>query len=194
MSELETKNESSNGVFFGFWLYLMTDLLMFAVLFAAYAVLHGSSFGGVTIREIFNPPFVLVETLTLLTSSFTVGLAVLLAKNGNLRSSTFFFISTMVLGLLFLAMELTEFGNLISEGNDFTKSAFLSSFFTLIGAHGLHIFFGILWGTILLSYIAKQGLTKSHVRKMSLLGIFWHFLDVVWIFIFTVVYLMGGIK
>ena len=170
----------------------MTDLLMFAVLFAVYAVLRNNTYGGITIREIFNPPFVLVETLILLTSSFVCGLAMMAAHVQDKKKTVIYLITTISLGLIFVGMELYEFSRLISEGNDWTKSAFLSSFFTLTGTHGLHILIGCIWITILLIHIAKRGLTPSTTRKITLAGLFWHFLDIVWIFIFTIVYLMGG--
>lgn len=191
---MKNDHGEKNGVYFGFWLYLMTDLIMFAVLFAAYAVLHGSTYGRVSIYDIFNPPFVLVETLILLTSSFISGLAVMYAKKNDKKKTIIFLTLTLLLGLAFVSMELSEFSKLISEGNDFTKSAFLSSFFTLVGTHGLHILAGSFWILLLLIHVIKYGLKPSNIRKISLLGLFWHFLDIVWIFIFTIVYLMGGIK
>lgn len=172
----------------------MTDLIMFAVLFAAYAVLHNNTFGGISIRDIFNPPFVLTETLILLTSSFTSGLSVLYARRNDKKKAIALLLLTFFLGLAFLAMELIEFTKLITEGNSFAASAFLSSFFALIGTHGLHILIGSFWILVLLVYMIKNGLTQSNLRKLTLLGLFWHFLDIVWIFIFTIVYLMGGIS
>ncbi len=187
------KHNTDDRVAFGFWIYLMTDLLMFAVLFATFIVLRDSTHGKITIEEIFNPPFVLTETLILLLSSFTSGLAVLFFHQEKLRKGIVFFITTILLGFAFLAMEIYEFNNLISEGNGPDKSAFLSSFFTLVGTHGLHISIGTLWLVIMTVQILRRGLTLSNVRKATMAGIFWHFLDVVWIFIFTIVYLFGGI-
>jgi cytochrome o ubiquinol oxidase subunit 3 len=189
---MESKH-SDNNVTFGFWIYLMTDLLMFAVLFATFAVLRNSTFGGITIKEIFNPPFVLTETLVLLTSSFTVGIGTLSVIRKQKNNALIFLGTTLLLGLIFLGMELSEFSKLISEGHDFTKSAFLSSFFTLVGTHGLHILIGSFWITVLLIQTIRHGLTNSNSRKIMLAGLFWHFLDIVWIFIFTFVYLIGGI-
>lgn len=187
------EHKKDNSIMLGFWIYLMTDLLMFAVLFAVYAVLKNSTHGGVTIHEIFNPPFVLTETLLLLTSSFTCGLAMLAAHRNNKKMMVSLLLSTIFFGIAFLFMELSEFSHLISGGNDWTKSAFLSSFFTLTGTHGLHILIGIIWIIMLLVHVKLRGLTPSTLRKITLAGLFWHFLDVVWIFIFTIVYLMGGI-
>jgi cytochrome o ubiquinol oxidase subunit 3 len=189
---MEQKHKDER-VYIGFWIYLMTDLLMFAVLFAVFAVLRNNTFGHATIKEIFNPPYVLVETIILLTSSYTCGIATLYAHNSKKNAALFFIGLTLLLGIAFLLMEVVEFRNLILEGNDFTKSAFLSSFFTLVGTHGAHIFAGSLWIFILIIQIMRRGLTQSNIRKLTLAGLFWHFLDVVWIFIFTVVYLMGGV-
>ena len=184
-------HDADDKILFGFWVYLMTDLIMFAALFATYAVLHGNTFGGPTGRELFNLPFALTETLILLTSSFTCGLGLLFARQGDTKKTIASFAVTFLLGIAFLAMEFSEFSHLISEGNSFQRSAFLSSFFTLVGTHGLHITAGLLWMGMLLIYILRRGLTNSAVRKLTLLSLFWHFLDIVWIFIFTIVYLMG---
>jgi cytochrome o ubiquinol oxidase subunit 3 len=184
-------HHDDSTVTLGFWIYLMTDLIMFAVFFAAYAVLHNNTFGGPSGKELFNMPFVLVETVILLTSSYTCGLGMLAVHRKSKSQTLLWFAVTFLLGLSFLAMELYEFNNLIAEGHTPQKSAFLSSFFTLVGAHGLHIFSGLLWLGILLVYVVFRGLNESATRKLALLSLFWHFLDIVWIFIFTVVYLLG---
>src|SRR5579872_1779842 len=176
---------------FGFWVYLMTDLLMFAVLFAAYSVLHGNIYNGPSSKEIFNLPFALTETLILLTSSFTSGLGMLAAHETSKKHVIIWFGITFLLGLAFLGLELSEFSKLYNEGNSWQKSAFLSSFFTLVGTHGLHITSGLLWMGICIIKVWTKGLTGSITRKLTLLSLFWHFLDIVWIFIFTIVYLMG---
>ncbi len=191
LNKSEEQFNQDNKTYFGFWIYLMTDLLMFAGLFAAFAVLRSSTFGGSGAAEIFNLPFVLVETLLLLTSSFTCGLAIFFASTGSLRKVITFLFLTFILGLSFLSMEIYEFNNLFREGNTPQRSAFLSSYFSLVGTHGLHITAGLIWMTIMFIYILKKGLTKGAVRKLTLMGIFWHFLDIVWIFIFTIVYLTG---
>lgn len=178
---------------FGFWVYLMTDLLMFAALFATYAVLRGNTFGGPSGKELFNMPFVLTETFILLTSSFTCGVGLYFAKQYNKTQVFLWFGITLLLGLSFLGMELNEFSKLISEGNSFQRSAFLSAFFTLVGTHGLHIMSGIFWLLVLLIKLISQKLTNSLIRKFTLFSLFWHFLDIVWIFIYTVVYLTGKI-
>jgi cytochrome o ubiquinol oxidase subunit 3 len=180
-------------VVFGFWVYLMTDLLMFGVLFATYSVLHGNIFSGPGSQKIFDLPYALLETLILLTSSFTCGLALLYAGKKDKGKVLLWFGITFLLGLSFLGLELSEFHKLIAEGNSWHRSAFLSSFFTLVGTHGLHITVGLLWMGLCMYKIWKNGLTESITRKLTLLSLFWHFLDIIWIFIFTVVYLMGSL-
>jgi len=180
---------ANERVMFGFWVYLMTDLLMFAVLFAVYSVLHDNTVGGPSGRELFKLPVALAETLILLTSSFTSGIGLLAARNGNKRQVLNWFGLTFILGLTFLVLELKEFAALIHEGHTISSNAFLSSFFTLVGTHGLHITSGLLWMAITLIFVMKRGLTSHMVRKLTLLSLFWHFLDIVWIFIFTLVYL-----
>jgi len=177
----------------GFWLYLMTDVILFASLFATYAVLHTASANGPTSREIFELPIALTETIILLTSSFTCGLALLALKQEKLRQLVIWLGITYVLGIAFLTIELTEFSNLIQAGHGWQTSAFLSAFFTLVGTHGLHIFIGLLWLLIMVVVLIKRGFTPKLKRQLGLFALFWHFLDLVWIFIFTVVYLMGVI-
>lgn len=187
----ERAAEKASKTYFLFWTYLMTDLLMFAGLFAAFAVLRGSTFGGPGEKEIYSLPLVLAETIILLVSSYTAGLAVYFANRGKTKAVMGLLYTTGVLGASFLALELTEFSHLIHEGNSFRRSAFLSSYFSLVGTHGIHITAGLLWLVILLVFLAKRGLRESMVRKITLFSTFWHFLDIVWIFIFTIVYLMG---
>jgi len=176
---------------FGFWVYLMTDCVLFATLFATYAVMHGRIADGPSSAELFELPFVLVETLLLLTSSFTAGLAVLAMRAKAARQVIGWLIVTFLLGAGFLGMELYEFAHLVREGHSWQQSGFLSAFFTLVGTHGLHILSGLIWISVLIGQIAKRGLTGATSRRLTLLSLFWHFLDVVWIFIFTVVYLLG---
>lgn len=175
---------------FGFWLYLMSDCLLFASLFATYAVLHHNVFGGPGARELFSLPYVLAETLLLLTSSFTAGLGILAAYRGRLRTTLALFGLTLFLGLSFLGLELHEFGALIAAGAGPGRSGFLSAYFTLVGTHGFHVFIGSLWMFVLLIHLARAGLTKRNVERLTMLSLFWHFLDLIWIFIFTIVYLL----
>jgi cytochrome o ubiquinol oxidase subunit III len=181
--------ESDDRLLFGFWVYLMTDLLMFSILFACYAVLHGNTAGGEGGHDLFSMPLALTETLILLTSSFTCGIGMYMARCGKKAQTLFWFGITFLLGLSFLFFELKEFTEFIGEGHTLQTSAFLSSFFVLVGTHGLHITSGLLWMGATLIFAIKRGLTRSIVRKLSMLSLFWHFLDIVWIFIFTIVYL-----
>lgn len=185
----EHTEAATDRIMFGFWVYLMTDLLMFAVLFAVYAVLHNNTAGGPSGRELFSPGLALTETLLLLTSSFTCGIGMIFARQGLKKQTLTWFAITLLLGAAFLGIELYEFAEFIHEGHTMRTSAFLSSFFTLVGTHGLHITSGLIWGIITLFFVVKRGLSVSNVRKLALLSLFWHFLDIVWIFIFTVVYL-----
>lgn len=182
-----------DSVAFGFWVYLMSDCLLFASLFATFAVLRGATFGGATAQEIFDLPFVLTETMLLLTSSFTVGLGNLAVRLHKKDLALALLGTTLVLGLLFLAMELYEFRHLILEGNGPNKSAFLSAFFTLVGTHGLHVLLGSIWMLTLMAHLLLRGITASTTRKLFCLSLFWHFLDMIWIFIFTFVYLFSAL-
>jgi cytochrome o ubiquinol oxidase subunit 3 len=189
--ELEDFSKKDRSLF-AFWAYIMSDCLLFASLFVTYAVLHNGTFGGVTSKDIFTLPFVLVETLILLTSSFTYGLISLYSHHRHGTKLVLAWISiTFILGSMFLAMELSEFATLIGEGNGPSGSAFLSSFFTLLSVHGVHVTVGLTWMGILFVQIWKKGVTDRLRHRLSLLGLFWHFLDIIWIFIFTFVYLMG---
>ncbi|MDO8515923.1 MAG: cytochrome o ubiquinol oxidase subunit III [bacterium] len=183
-------HDKNDKVIFMFWIYLMTDLIMFAVLFAVYAVLRGNTFGGPSERELLSLPGALAETLILLTSSFTCGLAMIAAYSGRVRQTLAWLAVTFALGVSFLTIEMNEFAHLMSEGHDWTKSASLSSFFALVGTHGLHISIGLLWIIIAITMVWSRGLTPFITSKLTRFSLFWHFLDVVWIFIFTVVYLM----
>lgn len=187
------EEETNDRLMFGFWIYLMTDLLMFAVLFACYAVLRNNTNGGASGSEIFSAKLALVETLILLTSSFTAGIAMIATKRRDKAKTLLWFGITFVLGLIFLAIEIGEFAKFMHEGHSFQSSAFLSSFFVLVGTHGLHITSGLLWMAVTMVFVIKRGLNNHLVRKLSYLSLFWHFLDIVWIFIFTIVYLMAHV-
>lgn len=188
----DIQHETTAKTAFGFWVYLMTDCVLFATLFAVYAVLHKNTFGGPGADELFNMPFVLAETLILLTSSFTCGLAILATQRNAKKAIINWLAITFLLGAAFLGMEVYEFTHLVNEGNSWQRSGFLSAFFTLVGTHGLHITAGLLWIIVLGAQIIRRGLTVHTVRRLTLFSIFWHFLDIVWIFIFTLVYLLGA--
>ena len=191
--EAELSAENDSKTIFGFWVYLMTDCVLFASLFATFVVLRHNTYGGVSGQDIFSLPFVLTETLILLTSSFTVGLAWLGGRQHNRRLTLTFLGITFLLGLAFLGLELNEFHKLYVEGNSWRRSGFLTSFFTLVGTHGAHITIGLIWMAVMIVRIYASGFFKGSLRKLTLLSLFWHFLDVVWIFIFTIVYLFGVI-
>jgi cytochrome o ubiquinol oxidase subunit 3 len=191
--EKSIAQENTEKTVFGFWVYLMTDCILFGTLFATYVVLRNSTYGGPSGRDLFDLSFVLGETLILLISSFTCGLA-MLAAHSNHRKKVFGWIGiSFLLGIAFLTMELKEFIHLASQGNSWQRSGFLSAFFTLVGTHGLHITAGLLWMVFLVAEIAYKGLIGVTLKRLTCLSMFWHFLDVVWIFIFTIVYLMGVI-
>ncbi len=176
---------------FGFWVYLMTDLVIFTVLFATYIVLHENTFGGPSGSDLFKLPTAFAETLILLTSSFTCALATYSVYRTKRNWAIFWFAVTFALGLSFLYIELSEFSHFVDIGASWRRSAFLSSFFTLVGTHGLHISIGLLWMAVAISRLIFRPLTPPHVSRIFRLAFFWHFLDIVWVFIFTVVYGLG---
>jgi cytochrome o ubiquinol oxidase subunit 3 len=171
----------------------MSDCILFAALFATYAVLHTATGNGPSGMEIFDRHFVLIETLLLLTSSFTCGLALIAARARSKVGTWLALAVTLVLGLSFLGMELSEFSKLITEGHGWQQSAFLSSFFTLVGTHGLHVFIGALWILTLFIHLAVRGLNAKTERGILYFSLFWHFLDIVWICVFSLVYLLGSL-
>ncbi|MRT28765.1 MULTISPECIES: cytochrome o ubiquinol oxidase subunit III [Herbaspirillum] len=180
-----------NGTLLGFWIYLMSDCLIFACLFACYAVLGRNYAGGPTGAELFDLPLVALNTALLLLSSITYGFAMLAMQAKKQQNTIIWLIITGLLGAGFIYFELYEFLHLIHEGAGPTRSGFLTSFFALVGTHGLHVTFGIIWLVVLLFQINKHGLTEANGRRLMCLSMFWHFLDVVWIGVFTFVYLMG---
>jgi cytochrome o ubiquinol oxidase subunit III len=175
----------------GFWLYLMTDCLLFASLCATYVVMRDATAGGPSGSDIFEMPLVLAETIILLTSSLACGLALVALATKNMRQLLVTLSLTFMLGVAFLVIEISEFAKLIGEGYGPQASGFLSAFFTLVGTHGAHVFIGLLWLAILFATLIHRGITDKLTRQLTLFGLFWHFLDLIWIFVFTVVYLMG---
>jgi len=188
------EHHPQQGTLFGFWLYLMSDCLIFAVLFATYAVLGRSYAAGPSGADLFELPLVAVNTGLLLLSSITYGLAMISMQHGRRKALLAWLAVTGLLGLGFLSIELSEFAHLIHEGAGPQRSAFLSAFFTLVGTHGLHVAFGTVWLVTLMLQVRKWGLTRENKRRLVCLSMFWHFLDVVWIGVFTFVYLMGVIR
>jgi len=192
MSAIAERAAGAQRTVLGFWIYLMTDCVLFATLFATYAVQRNSTNGGPGGAALFDLPYVLVETMLLLTSSFTCGLAVIALQRRNKQLLLRMLAVTFVLGLAFVGLEFNEFRYLVTEGNDWQRSGFLSAYFTLVATHGLHICVGLLWALVLGVQIWRRGLGGNTVKRMTLFSMFWHFLDVVWIFIFSVVYLWSG--
>lgn len=178
---------------FGFWIYIMSDCILFGSLFAAYAVLHHNTFGGASIKDIASLPYILAETIFLLVSSFTFGMGMISMHKRKRGQVQFWLLVTFLFGAAFLAMELNEFAHLIAEGNGWTRSAFLSAFFTLVGTHGLHVTCGLVWIITMVVMLSKREICPMVERKLTCLGLFWHFLDIVWIFVFTIVYLLGAV-
>jgi cytochrome o ubiquinol oxidase subunit 3 len=176
---------------FGFWVYLMTDLVLFASLFAMYAVLHANVANGPSGHEVFNGLLALTETLVLLTSSFVVGLTMFAARAHKRELVIAGILLTMFFGVTFLAIEIAEFASLVAAGHSWAQSGFLSAYYVLVGTHGLHIFIGLIWALTLFENIFHKGLSQGNMRKLVLFSLFWHFLDIIWICIFTLVYLLG---
>ncbi|EDL63808.1 cytochrome aa3 quinol oxidase subunit III [Bacillus sp. SG-1] len=188
---LEYQTEQNRLSILGFWIFLGAEIALFATLFAVYAVLSQRYAGGPTHQDIFMMKEVMVQTVLLLTSSFTCGLAIFEMRRGNLKGLITWLIITLGLGAGFLYMEINEFIHYVHEGATMQTSAFLSSLFVLLGTHGAHVTFGIFWAVMVIIQLVKRGLTPVTARKVFIIGLYWHFLDVVWIFIFTFVYLKG---
>lgn len=188
----DVSHDTHSKTIFGFWLYLMTDCIFFASIFAAYAVLQNATFGGPTARD-FSLPLALMETLVLLTSSFTCGASQVAANRDGKKTVLVLLGVTFLLGSLFAGMVWTEFTQIVQSGNTWRTSAFLSAYFTLVGTILIHIVFGLLWMLVVMAQIVFRGLRASTHRRLTCLRLFWHFINIVWIFIFSVVYLMGAI-
>ncbi len=176
---------------YGFWIYILSDLFLFASIFATFAVLHDSYAGGVTGKDIFELPYVAVETAALLLSSITYGFAMIGMYKGNKSQVLLWLCITWLFGFSFIAMEVNEFHHLIMEGHGPDKSAFLSAFFTLVGTHGLHVTCGLIWMATMIAQVSTRGIDATIRTRLQCLSLFWHFLDVVWICVFTIVYLNG---
>jgi cytochrome o ubiquinol oxidase subunit 3 len=188
------EHHPENGTLLGFWLYLMSDCLIFAVLFAVYAVVGRSYAAGPSGAELFDLPLVALNTSMLLLSSITYGFAILEMQRRRVKPVLAWLAITGLLGCVFIGLELYEFSHLIHEGAGPQRSAFLSAFFTLVGTHGLHVTFGIIWLVVLMVQVGRGGLLPENRRRLMCLSMFWHFLDVVWIGVFTFVYLMGSLS
>jgi len=178
----------------GFWIYLMSDALIFATLFATYGVLSTSYAGGPAPRQIFELPLVAVNTAMLLLSSITFGMASIAADEDRAGATRLWLIVTALFGAAFVGIELYEFSTLIAEGAGPQRSGFLSGFFALVGTHGLHVLSGLVWIAVMLAQLGQRGLIAENKRRLMCLGMFWHLLDVVWIGVFTFVYLLGVLR
>ena len=176
---------------YGFWLFVLSDMIIFSALFASYATLVHATDGGPTTNELFDRNLVAVETIALLLSSFACGLAMITAKRSNMVWTQVWLVVTGLLGAVFLGIELYEFGKMIGEGAGPQRSAFLSSFFTLVGCHGLHVTAGLLWLGTMMAQIWAKGFQQHIMRRLLCFSVFWHALDIVWVAIFTIVYLIG---
>ncbi|SDD42067.1 cytochrome o ubiquinol oxidase subunit 3 [Paracoccus isoporae] len=191
--EEEPHHPEGHSTPLGFWIYLMSDCLIFAILFATFAVLGQRFGGGPGPQELFDLPLVALNTAMLLISSITFGFAMLSMHEGNQKGVLKWLGITAIFGAAFLCIELYEFNHLIHEGAGPDRSAFLSAFFVLVGTHGLHVTFGLLWLGVMVIQLRRHGLTNANQRRLNCLSLFWHFLDVIWIGVFTFVYLMGMI-
>jgi len=183
-------HDTEATIVYGFWIYIMSDCILFASLFATFIVLHANTFGGPGPKELFSLPYILIETFLLLASSFTYGLGLLAAFKQKQAQVIRFLFLTFILGLSFVLMEVNEFAHLVMEGHSWKSNAFLSSFFTLVGTHGFHVTMGLIWMLSMMIQVKRHGLIRVTLRKLTTLSLFWHFLDIVWIFVFTIVYLM----
>ncbi len=190
----EHAHPEGSSTMLGFWIYLMSDCLIFAVLFATYGVLGGNYAAGPAPKDLFDLPLVALNTAMLLFSSITYGFAMLAMEKGRVSQTQLWLGVTGLFGAAFLAIELYEFAHLIHLGATPQRSAFLSSFFTLVGTHGLHVTFGLVWLVTLMVQVNKRGLIPANRRRLMCLSLFWHFLDVIWIGVFTFVYLMGMLR
>ncbi|CAH0150208.1 cytochrome aa3 quinol oxidase subunit III [Peribacillus frigoritolerans] len=188
---LEYSTEENRLKIFGFWIFLGAEIALFATLFATYFVLVGGTGNGPTGEHLFKVPTLMFQTIFLLTSSFTIGLGINAMRLGRQKATIGFFIITLILGLGFLGVEIYEFVEYVHEGATIQTSAFLSSLFTLLGTHGAHVTLGLFWGTFITMQIKKRGMTPQTTNKAFIFSLYWHFLDVVWIFIFSFVYLKG---
>jgi cytochrome o ubiquinol oxidase subunit 3 len=190
----EHEHAEGGSTMLGFWIYLMSDCLIFAVLFAVYGVLGGSYAAGPAPKDLFDLSTVALNTSILLLSSITYGFAVLAMQANRGQLTRLWLVVTAILGMSFVGIELHEFAGMIHEGATPERSAFLSSFFTLVGTHGLHVSVGIIWIGTMVVQVGRHGLIEANKRRLLTLSMFWHFLDVIWIGVFTFVYLLGMLR
>jgi cytochrome o ubiquinol oxidase subunit 3 len=177
---------------YGFWIFLLSDIIMFSALFAAYAVLSGQTDGGPTPHSLFELKHVAIETLCLLFSSYTCGLGSLFIERRRLKLFFILFAATFALGAIFLSLEFSEFAGMLAQGAGPSRSAFLSSFFSLVGLHGAHVTVGLLWLAFMMAQVAAQGPREYVLRRILCFSLFWHALDIIWVAVMSLVYLMGA--
>jgi cytochrome o ubiquinol oxidase subunit 3 len=184
---------AGGGTLLGFWIYLMSDALIFATLFATFGVLSSNFAGGPGPKQLFDLNLVGFNTAVLLISALTCGLSMIAMQQGRLGALRFWLIVTALLGVTFVGVEMSEFAHFIAEGATPQRSAYLSAFFTLVGTHGLHVTLGVVWIVVLLVQLGQRGLHPDNKRRLLCLSMFWHFLDVIWIGVFSFVYLLGAL-
>jgi cytochrome aa3-600 menaquinol oxidase subunit III len=188
---LEYSTEENNLKILGFWIFIGAEIMLFATLFTAYFTLENRTGNGPTGADIFEIAPVLVETILLLASSFTIGLAIHAMRLNKKKATMGFFIVTLILGAAFLGFEIYEFTHYIHVGAGLQTSAFTAALLTTLGTHGLHVTLGFFWGLFILIQIKKRGLTPETANKSFIFSLYWHFLDIIWIFIFSFIYLKG---
>ena len=191
---VEHEHAAGGSTLLGFWIYLMSDCLLFAALFATYGVLGGSYAAGPAPKDVFELPVVAVNTSMLLLSAITCGFAMLATYRGRVGATQGWLVVTALFGAAFVGIELHEFAHMIHVGATPQRSAFLSAFFALVGTHGLHVTVGLIWMATLMLQVGRRGLIPDNVRRLACLSMFWHFLDVIWIGVFTFVYLGGMLR
>ncbi|SIS47919.1 cytochrome (ubi)quinol oxidase subunit III [Salimicrobium flavidum] len=188
---LEYSTETNDMNIVGFWVFIGAEIALFATLFGAYFILEGRTGGGPSAGHLFVISTLMIQTFVLLTSSFTIGLAVNAMRLGRKGATIGLFLITLILGLGFVGVEIYEFYEYVHEGLNLQTSAFSAALFTLLGTHGAHVSFGLFWGVAIIIQLVKRGFTPATANKTFIFSLYWHFLDVVWIFIFSFVYLKG---
>lgn len=188
----DTHHDVYSKTVFGFWLYLLTDFVLFGVFFACCAVFSKSTFGGPSPSDFFHLPYVLIQTLLLLTSSFTIGIGSVYAHLKNRKKTVYYFLATFILGIAFMVMQGHEFSSIIHKGYNWASNAYLSSYFTLLGMHFLHVLIGALWILVTLFPLYDKGLDEVAIKRLTCMKMFWQFVNIIWIFIFSFIYLIGA--
>lgn len=189
----DTHHDSYSKTLFGFWLFIITDFILFGTLFATYSVLRNNTFGGPSGKDLYQLEYTFLQSIVLLVTSFIVGIAGAFAHRRNKKATITLLCVTFVLGCLFFGMMIGELSSLIAANHRWVVSAYLSMFYTIVATHGLHVLFALLWTLILLYPLARYGIDTINLRRVSCLRMFWQFINVIWVFVFTLVYLLGGV-